>query len=414
MEERSLKVYSEKKIFTRITNTITKLLTPTKIGINGMIISMKRNNVIKAYENYEDSLSNDEETKKDEIEKKYEDAFSLYLEAIDKHIMDNVYKKVKSGIATEFEKNALSKYYMVVHLKEVEYLEYKYRKQIFLIQLDYDTVKELNKEKLQKRYESFYTSRMQALYKKVLKNYSIKLAENMSDREKNEIYEKIFDTVEEYITDILPIKLAEEPENKLYSEIMDDYKNFERFTVGKLDQNDVIEKNMILLNISRKLFTHSLPLAVAEQCYEKLLDDCRMLIMDSKMKRKQEKAYGLLINIIEDYNLRLLSTKIYWDKPQEKEEYKKFWNEYKTISELKNKDYMRYSKEREILFLRRELKVVYKNPNKYCRIEKFFKEKLVQFGVMKRIKNTYESDGRYVKTSSENFKMNEMARAVSY
>ena len=414
MEERSLKVYSEKKIFTRITNTITKLLTPTKIGINGMIISMKRNNVIKAYENYEDSLSNDEETKKDEIEKKYEDAFSLYLEAIDKHIMDNVYKKVKSGIATEFEKNALSKYYMVVHLKEVEYLEYKYRKQIFLIQLDYDTVKELNKEKLQKRYESFYASRMQALYKKVLKNYSIKLAENMSDREKNEIYEKIFDTVEEYITDILPIKIAEEPENKLYSEIMDDYKNFERFTVGKLDQNDVIEKNMILLNISRKLFTHSLPLAVAEQCYEKLLDDCRMLIMDSKMKRKQEKAYGLLINIIEDYNLRLLSTKIYWDKPQEKEEYKKFWNEYKTISELKNKDYMQYSKEKEILFLRRELKVVYKNPNKYCRIEKFFKEKLVQFGVMKRIKNTYESDGRYVKASSENFKMNEMARAVSY
>ena len=414
MEERSLKVYSEKKIFTRITNTITKLLTPTKIGINGMIISMKRNNVIKAYENYEDSLSNDEETKKDEIEKKYEDAFSLYLEAIDKHIMDNVYKKVKSGIATEFEKNALSKYYMVVHLKEVEYLEYKYRKQIFLIQLDYDTVKELNKEKLQKRYESFYASRMQALYKKVLKNYSIKLAENMSDREKNEIYEKIFDTVEEYITEILPIKIAEEPENKLYSEIMDDYKNFERFTVGKLDQNDVIEKNMILLNISRKLFTHSLPLAVAEQCYEKLLDDCRMLIMDSKMKRKQEKAYGLLINIIEDYNLRLLSTKIYWDKPQEKEEYKKFWNEYKTISELKNKDYMQYSKEREILFLRRELKVVYKNPNKYCRIEKFFKEKLVQFGVMKRIKNTYESDGRYVKASRENFKMNEMARAVSY
>lgn len=414
MEERSLKVYSEKKIFTRITNTITKLLTPTKIGINGMIISMKRNNVIKAYENYEDSLSNDEETKKDEIEKKYEDAFSLYLEAIDKHIMDNVYKKVKSGIATEFEKNALSKYYMVVHLKEVEYLEYKYRKQIFLIQLDYDTVKELNKEKLQKRYESFYASRMQALYKKVLKNYSIKLAENMSDREKNEIYEKIFDTVEEYITDILPIKIAEEPENKLYSEIMDDYKNFERFTVGKLDQNDVIEKDMILLNISRKLFTHSLPLAVAEQCYEKLLDDCRMLIMDSKMKRKQEKAYGLLINIIEDYNLRLLSTKIYWDKPQEKEEYKKFWNEYKTINELKNKDYMQYSKEREILFLRRELKIVYKNPNKYCRIEKFFKEKLVQFGVMKRIKNTYESEGRYVKANSENFKMNEMARAVSY
>lgn len=397
MEERSLKIYSDKKIFKRITNTITKLLTPTKIGINGMIISIKRNNVIKAYENYCESLNNEEETHKDEIEKKYEDMFSLYLEAIDKHIMDNVYKKVRNGIATEFEKNALSKYYMVVHLKEVEYLEYKYRKQIFLIQLDYDTVKELNKEKLQKRFEHFYASRMQNLYKKVLKNYSIKLSENLTDKEKNEIYEKIFETVEDYITDILPIKMEEEPENKIYKEIMDDYKNFERFSVGKLDQNDMIEKNMILLNMSRKLFTHSLPLAVAEQCYEKLLDDARMLIMDTKIKRKQEKAYGLLINIIEDYSLRVLSTKIYWDKPQEKEEFKKFWNEYKKINEIKNKDYMEYSKQREILFLRNELKIIYKNINKYCRIEKFFKTKLVEYGVMKQIKNSCISEGKYTK-----------------
>ena len=108
MEEKSLKIYSDKKIFTRITNTITKLLTPTKIGINGMIISMKRTNVMKAYEKYIESLE-DEDANKDEIEKKYEDSFSIYLEAIDKHIMDNVYKKVKNGIATEFEKNALSK-----------------------------------------------------------------------------------------------------------------------------------------------------------------------------------------------------------------------------------------------------------------------------------------------------------------
>lgn len=54
---------------------------------------------------------------------------------------------------------------MVIHLKDTEYLEYKYRKQIFLIQLDYDTVKEMNKEKLITRYEDFYASRMEALYK---------------------------------------------------------------------------------------------------------------------------------------------------------------------------------------------------------------------------------------------------------
>ena len=178
MEEKSLRVYSDKKFFTKLTNTITKLLIPTKIGINGMLISIKRNNVLKAYENYINS-ENVEADKKDEVEKKYEDMFSLYLEAIDKHMMDNVYKKVKNDTATGFEREALSKYYMVIHLKDTEYLEYKYRKQIFLIQLDYDTVKELNKEKLTDRYEHFYASRMEALYKKLLKNYSIKLSDDL-------------------------------------------------------------------------------------------------------------------------------------------------------------------------------------------------------------------------------------------
>lgn len=396
MEEKSLRVYADKKFFAKITNTITKLLIPTKIGINGMLISIKRNNVLKSYEAYVETQKENSE-KIDEIEKKYEDSFSLYLESIDKYMMDNVYKKVKNDTATAFEKEALSKYYMVIHLKDIEYLEYKYKKQIFLIQLDYETVKELNKEKLLDKYEHFYASRMEALYKKLLKNYSIKISNEIGAREKDEVYNKIFATVEDYITDILPIKMKEEPDNKIYKEILTDYKNFERFTVGKLDQNDVIEKNMILLGISRKLFTHSLPLLVAEQCYEKLLVDARTLIMDTKVSRKQEKAYGLLINIIDDYNLRLLSTKIYWDKPQEREEYKKFGDEYKQINTLKDKNYLEYSKQKEILFLRRELKEVYKNINRYCRIVEFYKRKLVNFGVMRELKNSYISEGNYTK-----------------
>lgn len=399
MEEKSLRVYTDKKFFTKITNTITKLLIPTRIGINGMLISIKRNNVLKAYENYTEGQ--EEALKQNELEKKYEDCFSLYLESIDKHMMDNVYKKVKNDTATAFEKEALSKYYMVIHLKDTEYLEYKYRKQIFLIQLDYDTVKEMNKEKLITRYEDFYASRMEALYKKLLKNYSIKLSENLTDKEKNEIYEKIFTAVEEYITDILPIKMRQEPENKLYKEIVEDYKNFERFTVGKLDQNDVIEKNMILLGISRTLFTHSLPLIVAEQCYNKLLVDTRTLIMDTKINRKQEKAYSLLINLIDDYNLRLLSTKIYWDKPSDRENYKKFYEQYKKINALKEKNYLEYSKQKEILFLRAELKEAYKNINRYCRIIKFYKRKLVKFGVIKELKNSFISEGNYIKQKEQ-------------
>ena len=395
MEEKSLRVYSDKKFFTKLTNTITKLLIPTKIGINGMLISIKRNNVLKAYENYINS-ENVEADKKDEVEKKYEDMFSLYLEAIDKHMMDNVYKKVKNDTATGFEREALSKYYMVIHLKDTEYLEYKYRKQIFLIQLDYDTVKELNKEKLTDRYEHFYASRMEALYKKLLKNYSIKLSDDLQPREKDEIYNKIFGTVEEYITDILPIKMKEEPDNKIYKEILSDYENFERFTVGKLDQNDVIEKNMILLGISRKLFTHSLPLVIAEQCYEKLLKDARSLVQDTKIATKREKAYAMLINLIEDYNIKLLSTKVYWESPKDREEYKKFWNRYQEISKLKETDFIEYIKQKEILFIKNDMKKLDKGKTDYTKLLKYFKRKLVDYGAIREIKNSYKSEGKYI------------------
>lgn len=406
MEEKSLRVYSDKKFFTKLTNTITKLLIPTKIGINGMLISIKRNNVLKAYEAYREAQQESAENQS-ELEKKYEDIYSLYLEAIDKHMMDNVYKKVKNDTATAFEKEALSKYYMVIHLKDTEYLEYKYRKQIFLMQLDYDTVKELNKEKLINKYEQFYATRMEDLYKKILKNYSIKLSENISQIDKEIIYGKIFSSVEEYITDILPIKMKLEPENKIYSDILGDYKNFERFTVGKLDQNDIIEKNMILLGISRRLFTHSLPLVVAEQCYEKLLVDVRTLIMDTKIARKQEKAYSLLINIIDDYNLRLLSTKIYWDKLADREAYKKFWNTYKNIMKIKESDYITYSKEKEKLFLKRELREVLKNENRYYRIIKFYKRKLVALGEMRELKNSCISERDYTKKKTEDISIKE-------
>ena len=164
--------------------------------------------------------------------------------------------------------------------------------------------------KLLQKFEPFYGTRMEALYKKLLKNYSVRLSENLTNQEKDVIYNKIFQTVEEYITDILPIKMQEEPDNKIYKDIFADYKNFERFTVGKLDQNDVIEKNMILLGISRKLFTHSLPLVIAEQCYEQLLNEIRSEMVHAKNDRKFNKAYKMLLKILDEYNVNLLSTKI--------------------------------------------------------------------------------------------------------
>lgn len=397
MEERSLRIYQEKTFFSKISNTITKILTPTKIGINGMLISIKRNNALKAYEAYKAAENIENQEKQEAITKKFEDIYALYLESIDKYIMDSIYKKVKNDVASDFEKNALSEYYSVVHLKETEYLEYKYKKQMYLLNLDYETVDSLNKEQLLQRYQILYISQMEALYKGLLKHYSIKLADNLTLGAKDEVYNKIFDTLEKYIENILPLKMKQDPDNKIYKEILEDYQNFERFTVGKLDQNDTIEKNMILLSLSRKLFTHSLPLIVAEQCYEKLLNDTRSLIVDTKVIRKQEKAYSLLITLIEEYNVKLLSTKVYWDKPTAREEYKDFYKQYQAIQKGKEKNYIDYSKDKQVLFLRNDLKKLRKQPNKYYKIIQFYCAKLVELDAMKNLKNAFISEGTYTK-----------------
>ncbi len=401
MEERSLRVYQEKTFFSKISNTITKLLTPTRIGINGMLISIKRNNVLKMFEQYKQSEKIEDQDKQDAITKKFDDIYALYLESIDKYIMDSIYKKVKNDTATDFEKNALSKYYSIIHLKETEYLEYKYKKQMYLLNLDYETVDTLNKPALLQKYKRLYASQMESLYKGLLKHYSIKLADNLTPSTKEEIYNKIFYTIEEYIEDILPLKMEQEPENKVYKEIVEEYQNFEKFTVGKLDQNDNIEKNMVLLALSRKLFTHSLPLIVAEQCYEKLLNDTRSLIVDTKIARKQEKAYSLLINLIEEYNVKLLSTKIYWDKPALREEYKNFWKQFQEINKKKDSDYITYIQEKQVLFLRNDLKKLRNDENKYYKIIQFYKSKLVELGAMRNLRNTFISEGNYKKKVKE-------------
>lgn len=400
MEERSLKIYnSERTFFSKITNTLTKLLIPTRVSLNGVMISMKRNNVLKAYENSLEVDKVEDVSKKEAISKKLDDTYALYLESIDKYIMDSIYKKVKNETATEFEKEALSQYYVITHLKETGYTEYKYRKQMYLLRLDYETVSN-EKVKILEKYKKFFAMEMEVLYKGLLKHYSIRLADNLSDGEKQEIYNKIFKTLEDYISNILPIKLEVE-QNDAYKEILEEYSNFERFTVGKLDQNDNIEKNMILLGISRKLFTHSLPLVVAEQCYIKLLKDIRSLIVDTKIAKKQEKAYSLLIRIIEEYNVQLLSTKIYWNKPTEREEYKEFWKKYQEVNKLKENNYDEYIKQKEILFVRSDLEKVSKNENKYYKIIKFYKNKLVELGVMRNLSDSCYSEGEYTKGSKK-------------
>ncbi len=393
VEEKSLKITgANKTFFTKLSTTINKILIPTKLGINGLLISTKRNSVIKTFEKFtSDEYEADE---KDGLEKKYEDAYTAYLESLDKYVMDSVYKKVKNNSATEFEKDALSRYYGVISLKENEYVEYKFRKQKYLIELDNETVKVSKKDKLIEKFNIFYVSKMDWLYKGILKNYSIKLADttNVYDSTKEWIYVKIFNTLEEYIKEILPLKF--QIDQKQYKEIKEDYDKYEGFAVGKLDQREQIEKNMFLLAISRKLFTHSLPLAVAEQCYNKILKDARALVQDTKIAAKREKAYNSLMNVIEDYNTRMLATKVYWADMKEREKFKQFWQTYKSIEKLKESDYIEYIKQKEVLFIKNDISQIRNGKYDYTGLIKYYKRKLVDYGAMRELEGA-KSEGKY-------------------
>ena len=311
--------------------------------------------------------------------------------------MDSVYKKVKNNTASEFEKNALAKYYMVVSLKQNQYVEYKYKKQEYLLKVDYESVINLKKQSVIEKYKKFYVSKMDSLYKGMLKNYSVQLADTVSSKveEINNIYTKIFRCLEDYISDILPIKMEINKEDE-YKNILNDYDKYETMQVGKQDEKDNIRKQMVLLGISRELFTHSLPLIAAEQCYIKLLKDTRKLLEQRENKIKRERTFELLIDLIEEYNVRLLSTKVYWDKPNEREEYKKFWAKYNEIQKIENEEEKK--KQKEILFLKNDLKKLNKSKNNYSKIIKVIKEKLVEQGALKQVKNTCKTmEGSYKK-----------------
>ena len=65
MEQRSLRVVStNKNFFTKLTNTINRLLIPTKLGINGIMISIKRSSLVKSFETYKNETKDEAKKRK--------------------------------------------------------------------------------------------------------------------------------------------------------------------------------------------------------------------------------------------------------------------------------------------------------------------------------------------------------------
>ena len=55
-----------------------------------MLISIKRNNLFKTFENYQKSNA---DYTGEEMEKKYDTAYEAYLEALDKYVLDSYIRR---------------------------------------------------------------------------------------------------------------------------------------------------------------------------------------------------------------------------------------------------------------------------------------------------------------------------------
>ena len=110
-----------------------------------------------------------------------------------------------------------------------------------------------------------------------------------------------------------------------------------------------------------------------------------------------------MVCLFEDYYVKLLSTKVYWDNTKDREEFKTFWNQYKEICKLKETNFIEYVRQKEILFIKNDMKKIEEKSTKtdYSKLITYYKRKLIDYGAMRELKNNYKSVGKYTKKLKE-------------
>ena len=82
----------------------------------------------------------------------------------------------------------------------------------------------------------------------------------------------------------------------------------------------------------------------------------------------------------------------------------------KDNQKLKDIDFIEYVKEKEILFIKEDIKNIKGEKTDYSRLVKYYKRKLVDYGVMKEIRDYRTQDGKYIKNKVSTI-INEYASA---
>ena len=223
MEELQLKLAKNTGdgVFGKAISNLNKVLYSSGGGFYNIIISAKRNSIIKSFENYRNSAQIADENKRNQLTAKYEKAYENYINALEKYVVEIVYNRVQKKVSSLAENRTMSMYYEVNSLKGTEYVDYKNRRQILLLDMDWDTVLSTKSENYTKKYKQFYLYNMEQLYKACMRHYAVLLT-NTTSNNMDERYEKIYGLVENYIKVVLPYRDDLECKDR----VIETYKNY--------------------------------------------------------------------------------------------------------------------------------------------------------------------------------------------
>lgn len=394
MAELQLKVAknTDDGIFGKALSNLNRVLYSSGGGFYNIIINAKRNSVIKSFSSYKNISSIADENKRNQVTNKYEKTYENYINALEKYLLEIVYNRVQKKVASLSENKLLSVYYEINALKGNEYVEYKNRRQILLLDMDWATVLSGKNEAFTKKYKEFYIYNMEQLYKANMRHYAVLLT-GAKVGESDDKYNKIYALIEDYIKNVLPY--VDDIADK--DKIIEAYKNLvASIDVYSKKKSDEIKRNKVLLEISRELFAYSLPMIAAEQCFMDLIEKARIAIENSFIDAEQFEVYQLLLDLLESYHENILDKKVYWDTQTEREEFQKLRDEFAECKKLERIDFEEYKRRREIIFVCSELKKMKTTKKKYEKLKTYYVDRMKQLHGLRELKNhTKKWTGRW-------------------
>lgn len=376
---------TEEGFFGKAISNIGKAVYSSGSSLYTILIATKRSNVLKHFSNYKTLMQIADEKKRESVKVKYEKAFENYLNTLEKYVTETIYTKMQKRASNIEEEKIMASYYEINALKGVDQVEYRTRLQILLLNMEWSSISASKTGKFLEKYREFYLYNMEELYKASMRHAAVLLA-NVKDGDKDK-YSNIYNLIETYIKNVLPLL----PETNENTKVIEDYK---KYVLGlddfaKKDFND-LRKELSLLGFGRILFTYSLPTIAAEQCYIEIINSARTSLANSFIEADKFESYQVLLDAIEEYTDNVLVKKSYWSSPLEEEDFKKFNNKWSELKKLARIDYDDFKKQREILFIKNDVKTMNKAKIKLDEVRNYYRDRLLQWNALRRFSNKYQ------------------------